>query len=217
LDEEERIRLLSLTFKLVPSQHRLGLIDEQMQSRLIDARRALAERLATMEAAVSGFDSGRFNGALSLQDNILFGRPNPEQARAQTQIGELIAETVDELDLHQVITKVGLDYEVGIGGSRLSVAFRQKLAIARCLLKNPDVFIVNQATSALDPGAELQLVKQLVEYRKGQSLIWVSDRAELARYFDRVMVMDGGKIREQGTFDQLSSGGALFPQLVGAI
>jgi ABC-type multidrug transport system fused ATPase/permease subunit len=216
LDEEERIRLLSLTFKLVPSQHRLGLVDEQLQARLIDARHALAERLATMETAVAAFDSGRFNAALSLQDNILFGRPNPEQARAQTRIGELIAETVDELDLHQAITKVGLDYEVGIGGSRLSLALRQKLAIARCLLKDPDVFIINQATSALDPGAELQLVKQLIEYRKDQSLIWVSDRAELARYFDRVMVMDSGKIREQGTFEELSSQGALFPQLVGA-
>ncbi len=217
LDEEERVRLLSLTFKLVPSQHRLGLLDEQLQSRLIDARRALAERLAAMGTAVAGFDSGRFNAALSLQDNILFGRPNPEQARAQTRIGELIAETVEELDLHQAITKVGLDYEVGIGGSRLNLASRQKLAIARCLLKNPDVFIVNQATSALDPGAELRLVKQMIEYRKGQSLIWVSDRAELARYFDRVLVMDSGKIREQGTFDELSSKGTLFPQLVGAV
>lgn len=217
LDEEERVRLLSLTFKLIPSQHRLGLIDEQLQSRLVDARRALAERLATMETAVEGFDAGRFNAALSVQDNILFGRPNPEQARAQTRIGELIAETVEEVDLHQAITKVGLDYEVGIGGSRLSLALRQKLAIARCLLKNPDVFIVNQATSALDPGAELQLVNKLIEYRKGQSLIWVSDRAELAKYFDSIMVLDGGKIREQGTFDELSRQGALFPQLVGAV
>ncbi len=217
LDEDERVRLFSLTFKLVPSQHRLGLIDEQMQSRLVEARRELAERLTAMETSVAGFDADHFNAALSLQDNILFGRLNPGQARAQTRIGELLAETVDELNLHQAITKVGLDYEVGIGGSRLSLALRQKLAIGRCLLKNPDVFIVNQATGALDPGAELNIVRKLTEYRKGKSLIWISDRAELARHFDRVIVMDNGKIGEQGTFDELSSQGKLFPRLLGSV
>ncbi len=216
LGEEDRVRLLSLTLKLVPSQHRLGLIDERLQSRLMEARQALAKRLAVLKTAVAGFDSERFNTSLSLQDNILFGRPNPGPARAQTRIGELIADTVDELDLHQMITKVGLDYEVGIGGSRLSLALRQKLAIARCLLKNPDVFVVNQATSALDPGTELQLVKKLIAYRKDKSLIWVSDRAELARYFDQVMVLERGRLSEQGTFDELSSRGTLFPRLAGA-
>ncbi len=216
LEEDDRIQLLSLTFKLIPAQHRLGLIGEQLQTRLLTARQLLADRLAARESTVAGFDPDRFNSAISIQDNILFGRLNPQQARAQSRVGELIAETMDALDLRRVITEVGLDYQVGIGGSRLSLGLRQKLAVARCLIKSPDVLIVNEASGALDPSAELELLQSVIAWRKNTSLIWISDRAELARHFEHVLVMDAGKIREQGSYEELSSRGDWFPRLLPA-
>ncbi len=215
LGADEQVRLLSLSFKLIPSQHRLGLVDERIQSRLLDARRALSPKLASMESPVEEFDPEKFNAAISIQDNILFGKLNPEQARAQEKIAALTADAIEELGLRSEIVMAGLDYEVGIGGSRLTLVLRQKLAIARCLLKNPDVLIVNQATGALDPAAELQLLRTMTEYREGSSLVWMADRAELARHFDRVVVMADGKVCEQGTFEELSNRGTLFARMLG--
>jgi ABC-type lipoprotein export system ATPase subunit len=212
MSDEDRARFLGLTFKVVPSQHRLGVIDDDLQKRLVAARARLADRLTERHLEIEVFDKTKVNAAISVQDNILFGRPHPERAHARLRLRDLMAQIVDELGLRSEIIKVGLDHEVGTGGSRLSLALRQKLAIARCLLKNPDILIVNQATSALDAGTERHILGNLIEHRKGKSLIWVSDRAELAQYFDHVMVMDGGKLRQQGTYEELKHQGGLFPQ-----
>ncbi|MDH3636971.1 MAG: ABC transporter ATP-binding protein/permease [Gammaproteobacteria bacterium] len=216
LVEEDRASLLALTLKLIPSQHRLGMIDDDIRTRLVAARKALAERLSQRHLQVEVFDRTRFNSAISVQDNILFGRPHPQRVKAQAQLREAISQIVDDMGLRDEIIKVGLDYEVGTGGSRLSLAVRQKLAIARCLIKNPDILIVNQATSALDATAERHVLHSMIDYRKNSSLIWISDRAEFAKHFDHVMVMDGGKLRQQGTYEELKNQGGLFPQLLPA-
>src|SRR5213075_1045626 len=90
------------------------------------------------------------NPAATIQDNILFGKVAYGQAKASARVGQLIAEVLEELGLRPVVMEVGLEYSVGVGGGRLTGAQRQKLAIARNLVKRPDLLIVNDATGALD-------------------------------------------------------------------
>jgi len=135
LDGPARELLLGLPFNYVEARHRLGLIDDAMAERLVEARHKLAERLESEAPdAVEFYREDAYNAAASLQDNILFGRLAYGQAGADQIIGDTLAELLDDLGLRETVIEAGLDYNVGIGGSRLSSVQRQKLAIARALL-----------------------------------------------------------------------------------
>jgi len=126
------------------------------------------------------------------------------------------AEVVDALSLRQTVIEVGLDYNVGTGGSRLSSAERQKAALARAVLKRPDLLILNEATSALDGQAQSRVTKGLKEEFTGRGILWVLHRASLARNFDRVLVLSNGKLQEQGTLSELDGNGSLMSLLIAA-
>ncbi len=216
LNEGDRRMLLSLPFKLVPARHRLGLIDDSMQRRLLSARRALAEGFETGTAPIEFFDPERYNPTVSIQDNILFGRLAYGKARSAVRIGELIADVVDKLELRRAIMEAGLDFQVGISGARLSAAQRQKLAIARCILKRPDVLVVDEATAALDDSAQKRILQNLLEEFRGRTLIWFVHRASLGQEFQQILVMEGGRVVEQGAFEELDRPGTVFKELAAA-
>ena len=112
--------------------------------------------------------------------------------------------------------EVGLDYQVGSGGSRLSLAQRQKAGIGRAVLKRPDFVILNEATSALDGSAQSAVMRGLKEEFAGRGLICALHRASLARNFDRILVMSSGKLQEDGSFAELDHKGSLMSLLVAA-
>lgn len=216
LEEDDRRRLLSLPFKLVAARHRLGLIDDSMQQRLLKARKALAARFGTESPPVEFFDPERYNPTVSIQDNILFGRLAYGKARSAVRIGELIGQVVDKLGLRRPIMEVGLDFQIGISGARLSAAQRQKLAIARCVLKRPDVLVVDEATAGLDDTTQGKILENLLTEFRGRSLIWIVHRASLGREFEQVLVMEGGKVVERGAFEELDRPGTVFRELAAA-
>ncbi|MFQ5935190.1 MAG: ABC transporter transmembrane domain-containing protein [Acidiferrobacterales bacterium] len=216
LSPEDRNMLLSLPFKLIPARHRLGLCDERMQEQLLKARHAFAEGLGEDTRSVEFFDPEGFNSAISIQDNILFGRLAYGRARSASEVGALISDIVEKLGLRRTIMEVGLNYSVGIGGTRLSAAQRQKLAIARGLLKRPDLLVVDRATAALDPGTQDKIMRNLLEEFEGRGVIWVLQRADLGERFERALVLDGGKVIEQGRFADLNKPGTVLQQLVAA-
>ncbi|MCZ6522630.1 MAG: ABC transporter transmembrane domain-containing protein [Alphaproteobacteria bacterium] len=217
LNEEDRMVLLSLPFKLIPARHRLGLMDDEMQRRVLEARQAFADNLTEeLQGTVEFFAAETYNAAANLQDNILFGKVAYGQAQAATRVGELIAEVVAELDLRQAVTQVGLDFDVGIAGSRLSGSQRQKLALARAILKRPDVLIISEATAPLDSASQSRILAGLLEEFAGRSLIWSLHRAGPAESFDRVLVMRGGRVVEQGSYAELNKDGSYFKELLAA-
>ncbi|MCH7710078.1 MAG: ABC transporter ATP-binding protein, partial [Proteobacteria bacterium] len=185
--------------------------------RLLTARRTFAAELpAALESSVEFFDAGKYNAAASLQDNILFGKVAYGQALSAERVGAMISEVVDQLGLRDEVMEVGLDYEVGIGGARLGIAQRQSLAIARSLLKRPDLMIVNEALTVLDDAVQTRILRNLIAEMKGRGLIFVSPRAKLAKDFGRVVVMESGKIVEQGTFTELDREGTRLSELLRA-
>jgi putative ABC transport system ATP-binding protein len=213
----DRAKLLSLPFRLIPARHRLDVVDEAMQQRLLEARRVFrADLPAEAQAQIEFFDAERYNAAASVQDNILFGKIAYGEADAQTRVPAVLAEVVNALSLRQTIIDVGLDYNVGSGGSRLSFAERQKAGIARAVLKRPDLLILNEATSALDGQAQSRVTRGLSEEFAGRGIIWVLHRAGLARNFDQVIVLSNGKLQEQGTPVELEGNGSLMSLLMAA-
>jgi len=217
LAKADRAKLLSLPFKLIPARHRLDVVDEAMQQRLLEARRVFrADLPANAQAQIEFFDADQYNAAASVQDNILFGKIAYGEADAPVRVPSILAEVVDVLSLRQTVIDVGLDYNVGTGGSRLSFAERQKAGIARAVLKRPDLLILNEATSALDGLTQSRVTKGLREEFAGRGIIWVLHRASLARNFDRVIVLSNGKLQEQGTPIELEGNGSLMSLLIAA-
>jgi putative ABC transport system ATP-binding protein len=215
--DEQRSKLLSLPLKLIVAKHRLDVIDGRLQELLLEARRVFRDELpAAARGQIDFFDPDQYNAAASLQDNILFGKIAQNEADATSRVPAVLGELLDELSLRPTIIDVGLDYNVGTAGSRLSQGQRQRAAIARTVLKRPDIMILNEATTALDSPAQAKVMEGLFKEFEGRSLVWVLHRAGLARNFDRVLVMSGGKLQEQGSFAELDHKGSLTTMLMAA-
>ncbi len=217
LGEAESQRLLALPFPYIESRHRLGLIDEGLEQRLLKTRARFAERLQESDPdAVEFYDAERYNAAADLQDNILFGRVAYGQAGAEATVGRAMTSVLDDLGLRATVVEVGLDYQVGIGGKRLNSVQRQKLGLARALLKQPDVLIVNEAVAVMDGTTQARLLKNILEYRKGRGVVWTLQRPVLADQFDRVVVMKSGRVIEQGSYEDLNQPGSTLSELMAA-
>jgi putative ABC transport system ATP-binding protein len=212
-----RERLLSLAFKLVAARDPLDLIDEQMQSRILEARRAFAAALPEeLRGSVEFFDPERYNAAASVQENVLFGTIVRGESGGRERVHAAITEVLEELGLRRTLIEVGLDYPVGTGGSRLSEAQRQKLAIASAVLKRPDLMALNDATAVLDGATETALLERLRLEFADRSLVWSLHRPRLASAFDRVLVMEHGRLVDQGPPAELEKPGSPLAPLLAA-
>ena len=216
MSDHDKARLLALTFRLVASRHRLGVIDDGWGWRRASSRRAQAfsRRYNGRDDICEFFQPDRFSAALSIQDNILFGRIAFDQANAQTRISTMVRDIAAEEGLNPDLARLGLEFDVGNGGSRLSYSERQRLAIARGLIKNADVLVFNEPTSGLDPATETRVLMAVLNWAKGRTVLWALSRAELAREFDRVLVFADGHLVEEGKFEELEHAGNALTQLV---
>jgi ABC-type multidrug transport system fused ATPase/permease subunit len=214
---EDRTRLLNLPFKLIQARHRLDLIDENFQKQIVEARHVFARDLPeTLRGAVEFYDSERYNAAATLQDNLLFGKIAYGQAQAAQTVSQIIQELMKGRGLRQVVMEVGLAYPVGTAGARLSVAQRQKLALARAALKRPDLLVLNEALGPLDSAAQSRVLDNLRAEFQGRGLFAMMNRPSLARAFDRILVLRAGRLVEQGSFDELDRDGTHFRELLAA-
>jgi putative ABC transport system ATP-binding protein len=206
---------MTLPLRYIEARHRLGLIDADMEDRLLAARRAFAANLpAPLRGSVEFYDFGRYNSAATLQDNILFGRLIYGQAQADVRIGTLISEVLDELSLRDSVIEVGLDYNVGVGGKRLPATQRQKLGIARALIKRPQFLVVNEAVAVFDGRTQDRIRDHILASSEGRGVVWIANRPSQAEPFDQIIVMEGGRVVMQGAKADLEARGGLYAELM---
>ena len=188
--------IISLPFQLTVSRHRLGLVDEALQQNIVRARKLLRERLEKADIDYIPFSAEEFQPSLSVQENILFGKIVYGQAYAEEKVMDAIDETVSDIGMYRKIVATGLNYEVGVGGARLSAALRQGLVLCRCILKQPELLIVNEATNALDEVSEQRVIKVLREKQKGKSFVLVSGKNSRDDSFDQHICLDEGRLEK---------------------
>lgn len=215
LSAADRQKLLDLPFKLIPARHRLGLIDDALSQKLLAARAYFRENLPeTLKDNIEFFDPERWNHATTVQDNLLFGKLVYGQAQAADKINALISEHLSELGLTDEVIEIGMRTECGNAGSRLSAAQRQKLAIARAIIKNPQMLILSDPTAALD-GVEARSVRDaILEEFDGRSIIWAPKEHQWAELFDLVLVLENGRLAEIGRYDELLAKQGVLHRLV---
>jgi energy-coupling factor transporter ATP-binding protein EcfA2 len=162
LSPEENVRLVSLAFKLVAARDPLGLVDDNLQQRILQARQVFAGNLPReLKGSVEFFDPDRYNAAAPVQQNVLFGTITLGEASNRERVHDAITEVLDELGLRRTLVELGLHFPVGTGGSRLSEAQRQKVAIATAVLKGPDIIAFSDATAVIDSETEATILQHL--------------------------------------------------------
>ncbi|WP_162932301.1 ATP-binding cassette domain-containing protein [Solimonas sp. K1W22B-7] len=143
----------------------------------------------------------------SLRDNIRLARPEASDAEVE-QAAALAAADAFVRDLPQ-----GYDTPVGAGRQQLSGGQRQRIAIARVLLLQPDLLLLDEATSALDPVAERAVTQTLMDLRGRHTLVQVTHQLAQARECDRIVVLDAGRLAEQGSHEQLLAANGLYARM----
>ena len=217
LSDADRQMLLQLSFGYVEARHRLDLIDEDLEARILAARRSFADALAEGQiVGVEPFDPERYNAAASILANVLFGRLVYGKADAETTVERLVASVLEELQLKRSVLAVGLDYNVGIAGKRLSATQRQKLALARALLKDPDLLIVNDALAVTDGATQRRLIAAVRSLREGRGIVWCLTRAASAEGFEQVVLLQNGRKTAEGSWEEMTAEGSPLAKLVAA-
>ena len=148
----------------------------------------------------------------SVMENILYGRPDAGEAAAIAAARK--AHAHDFIDgLRDARGRAGYAAQVGERGVKLSGGQRQRVAIARVLLKNAPILILDEATSALDSEVESAIQEQLYNLMEGKTVIAIAHRLSTIAAMDRLVVMDEGRIVEQGSHGELLARGGLYAEL----
>ncbi len=147
----------------------------------------------------------------SVRDNILYGRPDATKAQMiaaakQAEAHEFI------LDLQDPQGRTGYDAHVGERGVKLSGGQRQRVTLARVILKDAPILLLDEATSALDSEVEASIQETLYGMMQGKTVIAIAHRLSTIAQMDRILVMDGGRIVEQGGHSDLLAQGGLYAQ-----
>jgi putative ABC transport system ATP-binding protein len=207
-------RLVAITFPYIEARHRLGLIEADLEARLLSARRRFADTLPEeYRDYIEFFDPQRYNAAATVQDNMLFGRLVYGKAQAAQRIHRLLLDVVSELGLKSAVLAVGLEHGVGTGGRRLTQSQRQKVALVRALVRRPRILILNNALAPFEAAVQTRIVKALRNEMKDRCLILIADNAALCSIMDRVAVMRDGRVIEQGPLDRLARPGTALSDL----
>ena len=217
LASPDRRRLLDLGLRFIPGKHKMVSLPQMLETIILEGRTLFREMISADDPrAFSFYQLSDYIHSQSILNNIFFGKVTNTTPRSQEKINQSIIQLLIEEDLLETIVNIGMQFQVGSKGDRLSGGQRQKLAIARAFLKNPRILIMDEATSALDNKSQARIQRLLDTRWKGAStLIAVVHRLDIIQSFDKIAVMKAGKIVEMGTYDQLIAKKGLLNELVG--
>ncbi|MCX8183204.1 MAG: ATP-binding cassette domain-containing protein [Crenarchaeota archaeon] len=160
--------------------------------------------LSSWRARLSIVLQDSFLFPMSVKENIRFGKPDASDE-------EVIA-AAKAIGAHEFIVKLpdGYDYMIQEGSSNISIGQRQMISFARTLLANPELLVLDEATSSVDPYTELIIQRALSKLLKGRMAIIIAHRLSTIRLCDEIIVINNGVIVEKGTHEELMRKGGLY-------
>jgi ABC-type multidrug transport system fused ATPase/permease subunit len=178
--------------RLIPRQY-----DPCSGSVTIDGQDVRSLQIKSLRSAVGLVPQDTVLFDATLKENLLYGNPSASP--------EALVRAAEIAQLWEVIRELPMEWDEPLGprGARLSGGQRQRIAIARAILRDPQVLILDEATSALDSETERDLLAALESFLYSRTCIIVSHRLSTVLAADRILVLDGGEIVEEGTHKEL--------------
>jgi ABC-type multidrug transport system fused ATPase/permease subunit len=216
LAPEDHQRLLELALRFISGRHKMVALPEPLEERLLQGRIRFREMIAKDDpGAFSFYEASEYIYSQSILDNILFGKVKTVTPSIEEKINQTIIQVLIQADLLETIVEIGMEFQVGTMGDKLSGGQKQKLAIARVLLKGPRLLILDEATSALDNRSQARIQGLMDTKLKGTTtLIAVVHRLDIIRNYDKIAVMKAGRIGELGTYEELIARKGILYELV---
>ena len=180
-----------------PTRGRITLDGVDLRDIKLDALRALT--------GIVSQDTVLFND--SVRANVAFGRPSASQAQL-----DAAATAANALGFIHALPQ-GWETNLGERGTRLSGGQRQRLAIARALLSDPPILILDEATSALDAESERLVQEAIDRLLEGRTVFVIAHRLSTIQHANRILVLDHGRVTEEGTHDELLTRGGAYARL----
>jgi ABC-type multidrug transport system fused ATPase/permease subunit len=216
LTSQDRTSLLRLALRFTPGLHKMVRMPGIFEELILEGRALFKEKISQDDPkAITFYKTSEYIYSQTILDNILFGKTKTVNPQTEEKINQSIIQVLIEEDLLETIVEIGMEFEVGSKGDRLSGGQRQKLAIARVFLKAPRVLIMDEATSALDNNSQSRIQGLLDSRWKGKStLIAVVHRLDIVKGYDKIAVMKAGRIGEIGTYEELINKKGMLYELI---
>lgn len=143
----------------------------------------------------------------TIRDNVRLAKPGASDAE--------VVQALEKAECMDIVSKfpAGLDTVIGTGGVYLSGGERQRIAIARTMLKNSSVIVLDEATAFSDPDNEVKIQKAFTSLAGNKTVIMIAHRLSTIRNADRIYVLDEGRLAESGSFDELLAADGMFRKM----
>jgi putative ABC transport system ATP-binding protein len=228
--------LLRLALKFIPAEHYIVDLPVSLEERILTTRHKFIQEIAGKElfecqfggeidfsdevegkmarADFSVYCPAQYLYSKSILDNVLFGRVRKEQPQALERVQEVVVQLMKNDNLLDEVLDMGLDFQVGSKGDRLSGGQKQKVALIRALLKEPRILILDEATASLDNASQARIQRLLETDLRGKcTVVAVVHRLDTVAAYDQIAVLKGGQLVERGTYEQLMAAEGVFYNL----
>jgi putative ABC transport system ATP-binding protein len=217
--ESDRKAIVRLSLYYIEPRYRFGVLSEEIMDQIVAARDLFYAKLPmALRDRIERYDPHRYMGAATLRENILFGKLTHRSPDAPAKIRKIAARLTREMGLYDSFINLGLSYDVGASGRRLTPVQRHKLSLARALIRRSSYYIFNKPLPGLDRRVQEEIVKNVLQFLQEQdnnpSVVWVLSNTSLSRMFHRVIVFDRGSVVEDGSFETLDMKSGIFRTLV---
>ena len=215
METQEQHMLLDLALRFVPARHKIIALQPLLERLVLSSRKTFRSWCAdNVPDAVSFYCDTHYISSQSILNNIFFGSLTSDSPKVEERVNQCVVQLLVQEDLLERITAIGMDFHVGNKGDNLSGGQKQKLAIARVLLKQTGVVIMDEATSALDNKSQTRIQNVIAQWRGTRTVVSVIHRLDMLPSFDKVAVLKEGKIIELGNPDELIANKGALHELI---
>jgi putative ABC transport system ATP-binding protein len=219
ITESDRRAIVKLSLYYIEPRYRFGVLTKDIMDQIVAARDLFYANLPVeLRDRIERYDPHRYMGAATLRENILFGKLSHRSPDAPAKIRKVASRVVREMGLYESFIGLGLSYDVGASGRRLTPVQRHKLSLARALVRRSNYYVFNKPLPGLDRRVQEEIVKNVLQFLQQQdnnpSVIWVLSNTSLSRLFHRVIVFDRGSVVEDGSYETLDEKSGIFRSLV---